>query len=489
MAMKEMSIRKALDDSRFSAYQVSVCGLCFLVTFLDGLDLTVVGVALPKIADFLHSEPGALGLALSAGQFGPLVGAIVLGMLADRLGRKWMMTVSALIFGLFTLLTAFITSVEELALYRFLAGIGLGGAVPNALTLGAEYSPSRARASVVAAMYAGMPAGAMTGGLISAYLIPAFGWQSLFFLGGCAPLLTSLMVALALPESLQFLVRRNGKKDMARARRILSRIAPALAHDNGIRFVSIVEQIPGVPVKRLFTEGRALTTALLWIICTGALYLLWILNTWSPTLLRKSGATVQQYSLAYAFLCFGAAVSSVLVGRLMDRINPFRVLQVGFVFAFLSLVAFGIGAGSGSFMVVAILSVICGVFINGSQTGTLAVATVSYPSDIRATGIGWAYAVAKIGAMLAPVTGGFFLSQNWSVSRLCSVNALVGLLTAGVLVLLEKHVAAGIGEAGTKDAAAATATATAKVATAAKGATEKVAAEVAPPEKAAAECV
>ena len=196
MTSRTISIGKVFDDSRFTSYQYLICSLCFLVTFLDGLDLTVVGVALPKIADFLHSEPKALGLALSAGQFGPLIGAIVLGMLGDRWGRKWMLCISAVIFGVFTLLTAFITSVEQLALFRFLAGIGLGGAVPNALAFGSEYAPRRARVSIIATMYAGMPAGAMVGGLISAYMIPHFGWQSLFVLGGCAPLVVGLVVAL-----------------------------------------------------------------------------------------------------------------------------------------------------------------------------------------------------------------------------------------------------------------------------------------------------
>jgi AAHS family 4-hydroxybenzoate transporter-like MFS transporter len=132
----------------------------------------------------------------------------------------------------------------------------------------------------------------------------------------------------------------------------------------------------------------------------------------------------------------------------MDKFNPFTVLQIGFGFAFLSLVAFGIGASSGSFTVIAILSVICGICINGSQTGTLAVTTVSYPSDIRGTGIGWAYAIAKIGAMLAPVVGGFLLSRNWSVSQLCGTNALVGLVAMAFLILLQRHVAAGARQAG-----------------------------------------
>ena len=138
-------------------------------------------------------------------------------------------------------------------------------------------------------------AGAMVGGLFAAYLIPRFGWQSLFLLGGWAPILAGLAVALALPESLEFLVRRNKEKDGAQVREIISRIAPALANDPDVRFVPTEKKLPGVPLKRLFTEGRALTTLLLWVVCTGALYLLWILNTWSPTLLRKTGATVQIY--------------------------------------------------------------------------------------------------------------------------------------------------------------------------------------------------
>lgn len=443
MTNKTMHVNSVFDESGFTFFQYLVCSICFLVTFLDGFDLTIVGVALPKLAEHLASEPKALGLALSAGQFGPLVGAIVLGMLADRWGRKWMLFISAVTFGLFTFLTVYITTPQELAVCRFLAGIGLGGAVPNALTLGSEYAPKRSRAMIVAAMYAGMPFGAMTGGLLAAYLIPHFGWQSLFYFGGCAPILISLVVAFALPESLSFLAKRDRPRDIERIRKIVARIVPDLIDDNTIQFVTENNEKSGGAVKRLFTEGRGLTTLLLWLICSSALYMLWILITWAPTLLRNSGATVQQYSLAYACISLGAVISSIFIGRLLDKSNPFKVLQVGFILGAISLVAFGVGAGSGSFIVIAILSVICGMCINGSQAGTLAVATLAYPTDIRATGIGWTYAVAKVGAMIAPLTGGYMLSQNWSVSQLCNVNALAGLLTAAALVILGKRIAKG----------------------------------------------
>ena len=445
---RSVSIGDVVDGSAFSSYQYLVCGICFLVTFLDGFDLTIIGVALPKIAEHLSSDPASLGMALSAGQLGPLVGAVTLGMLSDRFGRKWMLSLSAVLFGFFSLLTVQITSVEQLACYRFLAGIGLGGAVPNALTLGSEYAPLRFRAMIVAVMYAGMPAGAMTGGLLAAYLIPHFGWKSLFIFGGIAPLLISAIVAVALPESLEFLARRGRAKDTDRIRNIVHRISPKLIDERDVVFHSTDRKKPGVALKRLFTEGRMMTTLLLWLMCSGALYLLWILNTWSPTLLRNSGATVQQYSLAYALLCFGAVISSIFIGRLMDRFNPFTVLQIGFILAALSLIAFGAGAATGSFAVIAVLSVVCGIFINGSQTGTLAVATLSYPTDIRATGIGWAYAIAKIGAMLAPLIGGYMLSRGWSVAQLCNANALVGFFTAAVLLLLRQRVARASRESG-----------------------------------------
>ena len=275
---------------------------------------------------------------------------------------------------------------------------------------------------------------------LAAYCIPRFGWQSLFFIGGLAPVILSVFVALFLPESLEFLISRNRKKIKKRVQRIIARIAPKVQPHENVQFINTEKAVAGAPVKRLFTEGRAVTTLLLWVICSSALYMLWILTTWSPTLLRNSGATVQQYSLAYSLLCLGAVISSLFVGRTMDRYNPFRILQIGFVMAALSLVAFGVGASSGSFMVIAILSVICGICINGSQTGTLAVATLSFPADIRGTAIGWTYAVAKIGAMLAPLVGGIMLSRNWSVSQICSVNALVGLFTAAILVILQKRV-------------------------------------------------
>jgi AAHS family 4-hydroxybenzoate transporter-like MFS transporter len=410
-----------------------------LVTFLDGFDLTVIGVAIPKIADFLHAKPSALGLAMSTSGIGAIVGSIVLGMLADRFGRKWMLCVSALVFGLFTLLTVSITSVGQLALFRFIAGLGIGGAVPNALAFGSEYASSRLRKTFAATMWAGIPTGATLSGFVGAWFIPKFGWPSLFVLGGVTPIIIALLAAAILPESLEFLVGKG--KNKMRVRNIVVKIAPDLARDQQVEFYPSQKKLPGVPVKNLFTDRRALMTILFWLILAGSFYLTTILIAWAPTLLHKTGATVVQYSLAFAALNFGSIVAAILAGRLMDLGNPYVILPIGFTVGFASLVAFGWFSG-GSFLTASLLSAACGFFINGSQAGTVAIVTVSYPPDIRGTAVGWTYAVAKIGNILAPAVGGYLLTMGWGVSRICSSNALVGLFCAALILVLRGRAAA-----------------------------------------------
>ena len=435
---RSVSLSEVFDNRSFTPYQVWVCSLCFLLVFLDGFDLTVIGVALPKIAEHLNSKPAALGLALSAGQLGPMLGAITLGMFADRWGRKLTLILSAVIFGVFTFMTAYITTVEQLALYRFLAGIGLGGAIPNALAFGTEYAPSKMRATLATTMFAGMPVGSAGAGISASYLLPHFGWQSVFYVGGIAPIVIALAVFFCLPESLSFLVRRGRETDRLQVRGIVAKIAPSLVGDERVKFHSTETKLPGVPVKHLFTGGRGVNTILLWVLFLFSFYLLWILLSWAPTMLKKSGATVQQYSIAFACLSIGSALATITIGRLMDRFNKMNVLKTVFVIAFFSLIAFG-WFSTGTFLVVAAFSIITGLFVNGGNSGLMGLAAVQYPSDIRATGVGWAYGVGKIGSLFAPAIGGLMIAQNWTVFKICSVNAFGALLIALIIMILQKH--------------------------------------------------
>ncbi|MGD0663820.1 MAG: MFS transporter [Syntrophorhabdales bacterium] len=436
MARKVVSITEVLNSSPFTSYQVLVGILCFCCTLLDGFNLTVIGVAVPKIAEYLRVKPSALGLAMSAGQFGPLIGAALLGMLADRVGRKRMLIACSFTFGLFTLLCAFITNAGELGLFRFIAGLGMGGAVPTAIAFGTEYAPTRSRATLATAMYAGVPAGATASGLAAVYLLPHFGWQSLFVMGGAIPVVIAMVMAVLLPESLTFLVRRG---DRAKVRSIVAHIAPAFAKDKDVEFCSTDKKRPGVPVKHLFLEGRAHTTVLLWICFFVGYYLIYLMLSWAPMLLKKSGASIQQYSLAFALINFGSAVATVMVGRLMDKAkNPYRILRVGFVLGFLSLLAFGRFASS-PFLVIASMSVLCGLFVAGTVSGLVALVALSYPNDLTGSAVGWAYAVGRSGATLAPLIGGLLIGLNWTVFAICGSNAVDALIIVGIIAILAAH--------------------------------------------------
>jgi AAHS family 4-hydroxybenzoate transporter-like MFS transporter len=368
---------------------------------------------------------------------GPLVGALVLGMFADRWGRRKMLFISALIFGVFTLLITKITNVQQLALLRFLAGIGLGGAIPNALAFGCEYAPSRMRATLTTMMWAGMAFGSAINGLVAMWLLPLYGWQSLFVVGGVVPVMICLMVALLLPESLEFLVKQG--KDRTKIRKIIGKIDPVLAGDTGMEIYSSEQKLAGVPVKHLFMEGRTATTFFLWAAFFWSFYLIWIILAWAPTLLKQSGANIQQYSLSFFFINLGSALAIITIGRLMDKLNRFWVVIAAQALAYLSFVVFGASAGS-PFIIVSVVSVVSGFFIFGANAGVVALGAVSYPVDIRATGLGWAYAIGKIGTMVAPIAGGYCITMKWGASATCSVNGLGAVIVMASVYGLYRHI-------------------------------------------------
>jgi AAHS family 4-hydroxybenzoate transporter-like MFS transporter len=437
MTSNSVSIKDVLDSGRFTFYQIWICALCFLLAFFDGFDLSLVGVSLPKIAEFLNSTPAALGIAMSAGNVGALIGALVLGMLADRFGRKQMLLVSAFTFGVFTLSIAYIQSVEQLVLLRFIAGLGLGGAVPNALAFGSEYAPSNKRATLATTMYAGVAIGATCAGLFSSYLLPRYGWQSLFLVGGTVACLIGFIALLSLPESLEFLVKRGKDSDKARTHKIVSKITPSYASLKDVEFVSSEERLPGVPIKHLFKEGRTANTILLWMAFVLSYYLLWLILSWTPTLLKESGASSREFSLAFACVNMGAVVATVLIGILMDKFSPFRILKIGFFLAFASIFIFGYFASS-TFFVVAMVSAIMGFFVIGSNSGLMGFAAISYPADIRGTGLGWATGIGRSGSLLAPVVGGIMLTEGWSVNAFCTTNAILALIVIVIIFMMQK---------------------------------------------------
>jgi MFS transporter, AAHS family, 4-hydroxybenzoate transporter len=413
------------------------------VLFLDGFDTQAIGYVAPALAKDLGLTRGALGPVFSAGLVGLMIGALVFGPLADRIGRKRIIIFSTLAFGLGTLATVFIQDaivlaarlglgnqdVAVLLMIRFLTGLGLGGAMPNAVALTSEFSPHRRRATMVMTMFCGFSVGAALGGLLAAALIPQFGWRSVFVVGGVAPLLLAPILALRLPESVRFLAITGRAPE--RVAELLVRINPAAAFAPGTQFVVHEPGLADIPVFNLFENGRTLATLLLWVVFFMSLLDLYFLSNWLPTVINDLGASVSTAAVVGSMLQVGGVVGVIALGRFIDRFS-FRALALVYFAAVFAVAAIGLlGPHSIVFATMAIFA--AGFCIVGGQTAANALAATFYPTSMRATGVGWALGIGRIGSIIGPLVGGVLLTKQWStvsVFMLAAVAALCASLAA-----------------------------------------------------------
>ena len=302
------NVSELIDTRPLGAFQVRIVVLCALVALLDGLDLQSIGLAAPGIAADLHIPPASLGAVFSAALAGLALGAFGLGLLADRVGRKAVLIGATVCFGVFTICTALAPDFGVLLGFRFFAGLGLGGAMPSFISLTSEYAPRRLRATMVALLWAGFPLGGFVGGLLASWMIPAFGWHSVFWVGGVLPLVVSVALVFALPESVGFLVASAAPA--AQVSSLLRKVFPDASVPAETRFVLNEERASGVPVAQLFAMGRALGTSLLWVSFFIAFMMLVTNSAWAPTLLKRDGLSISQAAIAMAAFNLGSVVAT-----------------------------------------------------------------------------------------------------------------------------------------------------------------------------------
>jgi MFS transporter, AAHS family, 4-hydroxybenzoate transporter len=410
---QKSSVIDIIDRHSLGAFQVWTVVLCGLVLVLDGFDAQIINYTAPSISDTMHVAVSHFGTIFSSSLIGLMIAAMASGPIADRWGRKWPVIVSVFSFSAFSLLTAQVTSFHELWVLRFVTGLGLGGAMPNVVALASEYVPHRLVPIVVPIVFVGMPLGGTASGLVSAAMIPKYGWRSMFYVGGALPLLISILLVALLPESIRFLAVK-GKAPEAIGR-IMARIAPEVrAADLNLLSSPEDKAHGGVPVKHLFTEGRAVGTILLWIPYFMNLLLIYFTGSWLPALLRSEGMTIAAASTATAFLSFGGMFGCVAEGYFIKWRGAGAVLLAEYLLAggFLALLA----VRTVPFQVVLLLTFVAGFMIIGAQGGLNALAANFYPTSVRSTGIGWALGVGRIGSIVGPLLGGMFLMMGWKPS-------------------------------------------------------------------------
>jgi AAHS family 4-hydroxybenzoate transporter-like MFS transporter len=430
MPARILDVQEVVNANPLSAYQKMVIALCFLVVAIDGFDTAAIGFIAPALKAQWAATPAQLAPLFAAGLFGLMAGAFVFGPLADRVGRKPVLVATTVFFGLATFASAFAPDIQTLTALRFVTGLGLGGAMPAAITLTAELCPEKRRSSLVTLMFCGFTIGSASAGLAASSIVAAFGWPGLLMLGGVLPLLLTPVLLALLPESPRYLATRGGEP--ARVRAVLARMAPAADLD-GATFAQPA-RAPGSPVGQLFRDGLGLGTLLIWTTFFMSLLVFYLLSSWLPLLITTAGFSMEHASLMGATLATGGTVGAILIGRLMDRFEPHRVLAGAYLVAGGFVILLGNAVATPWLLVVAIFG--AGFGVAGAQVGINALAAGFYPTASRATGVSWANAVGRTGSVLGSMVGGVLLSLGWDLATVFAAAALPAFLAA--LAMLAK---------------------------------------------------
>ncbi len=435
MALPDASVAKVnlselVDQSRLGPVQWGVFALCLLTLVMDGFDVQALGYTAPAIIQEWGVSPSALGPVFAAGNLGVLIGSLLFSMVADRIGRRPVLIAATFFFSIITILTARATSVQELLIYRLVAGIGLGSIIPQATSLVGEYSPKAKRVTLIMTITVGFTAGAAFGGFVAAALIPEFGWRSVFYFGGIVPFFIAIAMLYRLPESLQFMALRGKRRELAMW---LTRINPAAPVTASTEFVLLEEKKGGgLPIAHLFREGRAPTTMLLWIVNFMNLLNLYSLASWLPTVVTGAGYPQQTAVLVGAILQTGGTVGTFGLAWLIAKRGFIPMLATSFAVACASI--FLIGQPGLSLTMLFVVVFVAGWCVVGSQPGLNALAASYYPTYIRSTGVGAGLGVGRMGAIVGPLIGGYFIAAKWTTAEIFMAAAIPALISTVVMI-------------------------------------------------------
>lgn len=416
-----VDVSRWIDEHKVSGFAKRLVALCFFITLFDGYDITAASFAAPSIVKAWHVSPAALGPMFSASLFGMLIGAPALGWVGDRYGRRLAIVASCIIFGVFTWSAAASGALGTLTLLRLLAGIGIGGLLPNVIALTAEYAPRSHRATLVIVMFTGVAFGGSLPGAITARLVPQYGWQALFVVGGVVPLIVALICWFSLPESIKFLVVRGGRDAQVRA--LLGEIAPHETVPAGATFaIRDEKQYADFSPAHLFSDGMQLITPLLWLLFVINLMVYFFLLSWTPILLTSASIPLTKAALATAIFQIGGTIGGLALARPMDRrgLAPITIL-----FALGIPVVAAIGyLGLRSLPLLLIFEFCGGFCVLGLQFGINALAGMVYPTSLRSNGAGWALGVGRVGSIVGPLIGGALLARHLGPRQLYAIAAI-----------------------------------------------------------------
>jgi AAHS family 4-hydroxybenzoate transporter-like MFS transporter len=434
---QSVNVTQLVDEQKVSGFHVGLVIWAFLVMIADGYDLLAVSFAAPSLAKVWHiTNRAAFGPVFSASFVGMLFGAPLFGYIGDRFGRKRAIVWGALWFGVFTLAAAWADSLQTLIVLRFLAGIGLGGALPNAIALTAEYAPHRYRATMVILMFTGVTFGGVIPGPLAAKLVPTYGWQILFIVGGAIPIVVAAIVAFMLPESLKYLAIHPRHSERAIA--IANRLAPGRNFGPGTRFVVAADETRGANTASpavLFQYGLGWVTPILWLLFVINLMVFYFINLYIPLVLTKAGYPIGDAALAASAFQLGGTIGGLVLARPLDR---YGFVSVTILFALavpiVGAIGYLAGVAEAALMTITFLAGFC---LLGLQFGLNASAGLIYPTAFRSYGVGWALGIGRFGSIMGPLFGGLLVATALPIQQLYLIAAIplvIGTIASVILV-------------------------------------------------------
>jgi AAHS family 4-hydroxybenzoate transporter-like MFS transporter len=426
-------IGRVIDEGALTRQKIIVIVLCGIALLLDGYDIQTMALVVPSLTAEWDIEAAAFAYALSASVLGMVVGTVAVAPLGDKLGRRPMLIWGMLLVGLASAATALSSTPTELVIWRLLTGIGLGMTLPNATALTSEYVPLRNRAFLIAAMYLGVPLGALIAGLVAPVLIDAMSWRAIFLAGGLLPLALALVLFAYVPESVRLLVAQRPHDPRIAA--LLRRFAPGV--DAATVHARPTDRVDKQSVLALFEPQYWTRTSLLWCIFALNLFVLFVLISWLPTILTDAGWTQAQALRGAVVIQAGGIVGGLVIAKLVDLgrtvavlMSAYTIIAVGF---FLFLIV------PGTVPAWTILLLVVGAGVSGSQVALIALSAIFYPPSLRATGAGWASGCGRVGAVLAPLAGGFVLGRFDLEPEQQLVLLIPPMLICGVCVFLLRY--------------------------------------------------
>ncbi|MDW9248449.1 MFS transporter [Burkholderia cepacia] len=431
--MRQINLQALSDDARLGKLHGVVLFWCALIIVFDGYDLAVAGIALPAIMKEMGVNPAQAGFMVSSALFGMMFGNIVFGTVAERIGRRRAIAACLTLFSVFTAAAGLAPTPVLFGVARFLAGIGIGGVMPNVIAHMTEYAPRRMRNTLVTLMFSGYSVGGMLAAVMGKGMIDAHGWQSVFVAAGAPVLLVPLFMKW-MPESLPFLIRHGRTDELAR---IAQRLDPAYRRQPGDCYVvPRVDHTGNAPVRQLFDDGRGFSTVMFWIACFMCLFMVYALSSWLTRLMAGAGYSLGSALTFVLVLNAGAMAGAIGGGWLADRLPIKTVLVSMYLLAAVSITLLGYPMPTALLFVLVGLA---GASTIGTQIVNCAYAGQFYPMAIRSTGIGWTLGVGRSGAILAPIVIGVLVGIDLPLAQNFMAIGLPALVAAVAVGLIDQR--------------------------------------------------